>query len=151
MYGHLIDPAGGWRPYRREVSLDCSSIKPFELIYEPDENWEVVLYQKSSFNKDFPDLVPFYGKCGSGSWWCEFNLSWPPESIKVEGDIMAVLYKPSDGGGPYGPNATFFNGEDNYLLDDDNIVNYKPCISHPIKGCPVAAAKLLAIIAAKPY
>jgi hypothetical protein len=153
-YGHLIATDGGWQPYHRVVGLQASSVKPFQLIYEPDENWSVRLYEKPNLDQGFLDLKVSKIVLGEGSWWTEIpiNFSWwnppdkSPESIKVEGDLIAVLWKRQDG-----ENDSFYNETDNNLLDNYNIVNWEPCIEHLIRGCAVAASKFLAVLAARIY
>lgn len=162
---HLKDPSGGWRPYEREVlgmglGLDLSSIKPFQLLYEPDPNWKVSLYQKPNLNKGVAlDPEPYWlnkTPCGDNKWWCEDkSLLWSPESIKIEGDLLAILLT-SDA-----RNDTFFSGVDNNLLDNTNITNEEDCKKYvtPLYGsgywintkCAVAAATELVIIGGKPY
>ncbi len=161
---HLKDPGGGWRPYEREVlvgiGFGLSSIKPFQLLYELDPNWKVTLYQKPNLNKGVAlDSEPYWlnkPPCGDNKWWCEDKpLLWSPESIKIEGDLLAILLT-SDG-----RSDTFFSGVDNNLLDNKNITNEEDCKKYitPSYGsgywiytkCAVAAATRLIIIGAKPY
>lgn len=162
-----------------------SSIRPFTTRYSYDANWKVTLYEKMNFNTGFSIsatdeghvhqaeyfLCDFYeGEVITGSYYIEKDLTstqqysetggfWSPESIKVEGDILAILSKGErkTQGSDY-----FFNEKDNNLLDNYNIVKWVTCKEYrqgqptmPItplgRLCAEAAADKLVIINAIPY
>lgn len=161
---HLKDPSGGWRPYEIDIlgiglHSNLSSIKPFQLLYEPDPNWKVVLYQEPTFNKGVALDPEYYwlhkSPCGENDWWCEDEpLLWPPKSMKIEGDLLVILLTTD------GRSESFFNETVADLEGYNNIVDPKPCkkwVSTVFGGewrtttCPEAAATKLVIIGGKPY
>jgi len=178
---NLIDPQGTADAYGEQTLLKVSSIKPFALIYEPDPNWEVVLYQEYNENKGVGGLTPVYanittdpdcitsqGQGESSEWWCEFNLSWPPKSMRIEGDLLAILCKDKI---ELGSCETFFSETENNLEEYDNIVKWVACTDYKnqtiikedciavggfgqnvsyMPCCAEAAATKLLIISAKP-
>lgn len=121
-----------------------SSIKPYVLgsFITADKGWEVTLYEKPGLNKGAPaetrevthNLPDYFS-------YQEFNLSWPPQSLDIEGDLIAILLT-SDG-----RSETFFNETDENLLDNDNIVNWVRCQWYSVfKNCAEPAATKLIII-----
>ena len=161
---NLTNPGGSADAYVEEATpLKPSSIKPFALIYRPEENSEVILYQEYGQNKGV-DLEPVRLKITSGcpsEWWCGFNLSWPPKSMKIEGDLLVVLCKDKI---DVGHCETFFSEVENNLEEYDNIIKWGDCKGYEgeigreikdwdvtIRQCAEAATTTLMIISAKPY
>ncbi len=162
-YNHFqISPGGVYEPVHRDLTKapfyisEPSSIKPYILNWTPDANWHVSLYQKSNFNKDidlkgrrYPDPThPF--KPGDWYRWGDMTTltdsdvdgkTVPPKSIYVEGNILGILFTAD------GRSEVFSKGDSN-LINNNSIVDYEPCITHPIDGCPEVKATSLLIISA---
>lgn len=157
-----------------------SSIRPFTTRYSYDANWKVTLYEKMNFNTGFSTSVTdeghvhqaeyflcefCEGEVITGSHYIEKDLTstqqysetggfWSPESIKVEGEVLAIL---SDTIGEKRGSSCFFNEQDNNLLDNYNIVKWVTCKEYRrdqprSEGlCAEAAASKLVMINATPY
>jgi len=113
-YDHLKDKDGGWQPYERVVNsgligIEVSSIKPFQLIYNPHPSWETVLYEWYDLNIDKSEGEIVEGKrvwpegadSGPGfrlpeNYWynSELNLPWPPLSMNIKGHLIVILQAP---------------------------------------------------------
>lgn len=146
-YDHLISTAGGWKPYRRTVNLQASSIIPFQLIYDPDPTWEVILYEKVKYNEEVaeghkktlpPNAPPGY-RLPANHWYrgegSTYNAAmgsttpsfpWSPESMKMEGDLLVVLF------GKLGGSQAFFNKDVSDLEAYYNIVEMVDCDEYEI-------------------
>lgn len=120
-YMHLL-PGRAIMPFTIEKEFDFanlrpSSIKPFELITNPDPNWEIVLYQETNRNKGFSIEPPPAYNCGGVSWYCSYvlneNLFEPepnsPKSIEVKGNLIAIL--------TVGPAEPYADNNDNNQRD----------------------------------
>jgi len=174
---NLIDPKGSADVYVEETTpLKPSSIKPFMLVYDPDPNWEVILYQEYNFNKGLPGIYPAKyslemvpckadGEYTSGShWYCEADLlpnefeppPYSPRSMKIDGELLVILCKDKI---QLGSCETFFGGDYSDLEQYDNIVEWVGCKDYHkrttwnciINCCAEAAATKLLILSAKPY
>lgn len=171
---NLTDPQGSADTYVEPILLKASSIKPFALIYEPDPNWEVVLYQEYNENRGTDGLSPIYANITTNPecsqvWWCSFNLPWPPKSMKIKGDLLVILCKDKI---QIGSCQVFFSEVENNLEKYDNIVEWLDCKDYqgdvkktcqkyvsggfgggsmPYDCCAEAAATNLLIISARPY
>lgn len=152
--------------------LKPSSIKPFQVLTEPDPNWKVTLYGDFNENMEWVDVEPgkesYFGadtpnSCNA-AWYCDFDLAWSPKSIRVEGELLAILLTED------GRSDTFSGGVDNNLEDNRNIVDWVDCKDYHSevsrggewvgstwggyftkKQCARAAAKQLVIISASIY
>ena len=118
------------------------SIKPYEINWSPDQNWEVTLYERPGLNMGFPaEIRENSYSLASPSLYREISLAWSPQSLDIEGDLIVVLLT-SDG-----RSETFFNEIDENLLDNDNIVNWARCHWYSVfKNCAEPAATKLIII-----
>lgn len=175
---NLTDPQGSADAYQEPVLIKASSIKPFALIYKPDPNWQVVLYQEYNQNKGIEGLTPVYANITtnpgcitsrnqeeSSEWWCGFNLAWPPKSMWIDGDLLVILCKDKI---ELGSCQVFFSEIENNLEEYENIVEWVDCKNYQsgnkkevwVSGgfggyykyeCAQAAATTMMIISAKPY
>ena len=106
---------------------EISSIKPFRINMEPSPTWSVVLYKDSDYIGVFGEEYFFLHRdpCGENRFWCDIDLSkyfsWSPESIKIEGDYLIVLFAEND-------RSETFSESDRNLLDNENIVK-RECYS----------------------
>jgi len=118
------------------------SIKPYEINWSPDQNWEVTLYERPGLNMGFPaEIRENSYSLASPSLYREISLAWSPQSLDIEGDLIVVLLT-SDG-----RSETFFNEIDENLLDNDNIINWVRCHWYSVfKNCAEPAATKLIII-----
>lgn len=174
VYTGSFNEYNGRAPYEERVnSSDIASIKPFDLIYLPQQDSSVILYESYKENKEvgpggaqsqpynchtsgfWDDLAAISGVPTIslderyGLWICEENLPWRPKSMKIDGDLLAVLIKPN------GESETFTKDTYNNLESYNNIIDWVVCPSFTtsntrtnINGsrCAQAAASRLIII-----
>jgi len=125
IFDHLIDPYGAVVPYPVAISGNPSSIKPFRLIYEPSNEWNVSLYESYRLNEEAgagSTMREVSYSC-DGAWYCVKNLhEWDPKSMEINGDLLVILVNEPDGG-----NETFSQDTYNNLESYENIVEWVNC------------------------
>lgn len=172
-YMHFFtNPMSGPAPEKVDVlgfGVEVSSIEPFILIPDPDPNWEITLYKEYNYSELFPynsfQLDP-------DAWVKDVQpLPFSPKSIKIEGDLLAVLIA-IDSETKDAKSEVFFNETDSNLEDNLNIVEWVDCKEYQsetskdcqravttamgsaiysYKCCAQAAATRMIIISAAPY
>jgi len=175
IYEHLIDPHGYIIPYRAPLagSAWVSSVKPFKLIYEPSEQWEVILYEEDNYNEGYEEgeketipgdpppglrLSPNYWYCTDGSITgaaapcinAVGNWGWSPKSMETEGDLLTILVYPPR-------SESFFSQRIRDLEAFDNIIVWERCEGYQGERrgrwrseCAHAASTGIVILSAEP-
>lgn len=121
LLGHLRSFSREWKTHGVEIdSLSSdfrpSSIKPFQLIYRPEPEWTVTLYQDYNLESQ---AQPY--NINNGLWHQNFSLPWTPRSMKIEGGLLAILVTSDN------RSETFSKGIYNNLEGYSNIIDRVSC------------------------
>ncbi len=138
--------------YEQQISPP-KQIKPFVLNYTPDPYWGATAYQKVNYNKDYAQAreshcPPEYGsgQAGFTEHIQACKTPFPIASLKIEGDLVALIAKEST------PDdiVVLTNNESN-LNRFQELVKFEPCYWWGLLKCPVLAATELRLLSIKFY
>jgi hypothetical protein len=113
-----LNPSKTCQAYTSIINIKASSIKPFRLLYQPDPAWGTTLYEEEKMNQAFTGAQSadyFMSDPQCSSWWCEFNLGFPPKSLAIFGETLVILENTNN------RKSSTFSEDVNNLTQDLNI------------------------------
>lgn len=103
------------------LRIQPKAILPFRINYTPNPTWKATVFEKENYNKDYFDSKS--ESCKLKNWHQECGeLSFPAQSIKLEGEIIALLSK-----SPESRNFVILLGNESNLLQYDWLNDYVRC------------------------